>query len=212
MSDSRWFVSIDGQQQAGDYGPDDVRNLIAQHRGKHILVWTQGMAQWADPSTLPQFQPAPRPAAAPAPQAAPAQAAAWQPAAQPGPAAAPHAGVRFDSNELKRSAGFFKSLLDISFTTFVTTKMVPVIYAIVMALLGLACVVYILFFGGGSLLAGIRFKNPMSIGMGIAFIALTPVVGVIYLALIRMWFELVIVFFRMKEDLDFLVGKAREMK
>lgn len=211
MSDSRWFVSIDGQQQAGDYGPDDVKNLIAQHRGKHILVWTQGMAQWADPSTLPQFQAAPRPAA-PAPQAAPAPAA-WQPAAQPAPAAAaPYAGVRFDSNELKRSAGFFKSLLDISFNNFVTTKMVPVIYAIVMALLGLACVVYILFFGGGSLLAGIRFKNPMSIGLGIAFIALTPVVGVIYLALIRMWFEIVIVFFRMKEDLDFLVEKARGMK
>ncbi|MCB1041916.1 MAG: DUF4339 domain-containing protein [Acidobacteria bacterium] len=83
---SAWMVVKDGSQLEGQYTDAQVKELMQTHGGSNLMVWRAGMAQWADPKSLPEFQmaqPAPAaPAPTPAPQAAPAAAA---PQAQPDP-------------------------------------------------------------------------------------------------------------------------------
>src|SRR5262245_14635885 len=122
MADSRWILAIDGHQVDGEHSVDDARALIRKNQGKRILVWTQGMAQWVDPAEVPEFrEPAPKPREIPAAPAPPPQVAAPS-----------FSHVAIDKEEIRRQAGFFKALLDFRFETFVTGKLIPVLYVIVL--------------------------------------------------------------------------------
>jgi hypothetical protein len=178
------MVTLEGKQLEGDFNAEQVRDLMGKNRGKPILVWAQGMAQWADPSTIAEL----RPAAPPTPSAAP-----------------PPAFAAISRKDVKAQVGFLKGLLDFGFQSFITTRMIPVLYAVVMALIALGAVGYILIVGGGSIITGIRLESATLILTGLISMILVPIVAIIYLAFIRMWFEVVIVFFRMKENLDELV-------
>ena len=207
MGDSRWVVAIDGHQLDGEHSVEETKALIRKNQGKRILVWTQGMSQWADPAEVPEFR-EPAPTKPKEPPAAPARAA--QPsAAQPSAPAFASVKAKIDKEEIKKQASFFKALLDFRFESFVTGKLIPILYVIVMILIGLAAVGYFFVGGGGMIFTGIKAHSMFAILGGILIMIFTPIVAIIYLSLVRVWFELVIILFRMKEDLTVLVDRAR---
>jgi hypothetical protein len=59
-----------------------------------------------------------------------------------------------------------------------------------------------------ALWTGIQARSFFSILLALGIMILTPIVMILYLAAIRMWFEVVIIFFRMKEDLTKLVERS----
>ena len=72
MANEMWHVAVDGEQLPGESETVLVRELMSRSAGKQIRVWMPGMAAWADPLTLPQFQEEPAAAgSAPAPAAPP---------------------------------------------------------------------------------------------------------------------------------------------
>ncbi|HET7684367.1 MAG TPA: DUF4282 domain-containing protein [Marmoricola sp.] len=106
-----------------------------------------------------------------------------QPAAPP---PSPYGGGPAQSTD---AAGFFKALFDFSFTTFITPKVVKVVYVLATALLALGWLVFLI----GA------FAD--SAGAGIAVLLIGPVVLLVYLALIRMTLEFYLAIVRMSEDI-----------
>jgi Domain of unknown function (DUF4282)/GYF domain 2 len=188
MAEQRWMVTMDGKQLENDMSAQEVRTLINNNPGKHILVWTQGMTQWMDASTVPEFR-----------KITPAK-----PAESP----KPEPSVKISSEEIKEKAGLLKGLLDFRFEHFITTKIISILYIIVIVLIVLGGLFYFFVGGGMALWTGIQARSFFSILIALGIMILTPIVMVLYLAAIRMWFEVVIIFFRMKEDLTKLVERS----
>jgi hypothetical protein len=208
MAESRWFLSVDGQQE-GDFSLEEVRAKIQKNQGRRILVWTQGMSQWADPADLPQFKTATAPGPAPAPAPTPAPA--------PGPSTIPERGPttveeravpKIDKEAIKEQAGILKSLLDFRFQNFVTGKIIPIVYIILIVVIALGVLAAILVSGFGGLISAIRFESFTMAITALATIIIAPLVGVLYIALVRIWFEVLIIIFRIKEDLTKLVERS----
>jgi hypothetical protein len=191
MAEQRWMVTMDGKQLENDMSVQEVKTLINNNPGKQILVWTQGLTQWMDPSTVPEFRkpvPAAKPAVTESPKAEPV--------------------IKTSSQDLKERAGLLKGLLDFRFEHFITTKIISILYMIVIVLIVLGGLFYFFVGGGMALWTGIQARSFISILIAIGIMILTPIVMVLYLAAIRMWFEVVIIFFRMKEDLTKLVERS----
>lgn len=92
--------------------------------------------------------------------------------------------------------GFFGSLFDFSFESFVFPKVISFIYAIIVVLTAIGLLALIVFaFGQGSL-------------EGVGAIILGPVVMILYLIMVRAWMEIAIVMFRIYDN----TGKIVEMK
>jgi hypothetical protein len=190
MAEQRWMVTMDGKQIENDMSVQEVKTLINNNPGKQILVWTQGMAQWAEASTVPEFRkmtPA-KPAVSEAPKAEPI--------------------IKTSSAELKEKAGLLKGLLDFRFEHFITTKIISIVYIIALAVILLGGLFVFFVKGGGLLLLGFRLGSAGLILTAIAIMVLTPVLMLLYIAVTRMWLELITVFFRMKEDLSKLVERS----
>jgi Domain of unknown function (DUF4282) len=86
--------------------------------------------------------------------------------------------------------GFVGSLFDFGFNSFVTPKVVKVVYVLIMAGLALAEIGYLLF----------AFKESAIFGI-ISLLILCPLSFFVYLALWRILLELFIVIFRISDDL-----------
>ncbi len=86
--------------------------------------------------------------------------------------------------------GFVGSLFDFGFTSFVTPKVVKVVYVLIMAGLALAELGYLLF----------AFRESVIFGI-ISLVILCPLSFFVYLALWRILLELFIVVFRIADDL-----------
>ncbi|MGO1489355.1 MAG: DUF4282 domain-containing protein, partial [Arachnia sp.] len=84
---------------------------------------------------------------------------------------------------------FISSLFDFSFTSFVTPKIIKIVYVIVTAFIGLSIV-----FG---LISALVTGEALII---IFALILLPVIGIIYLAIIRMSLELYYAVIRLSED------------
>ncbi len=93
--------------------------------------------------------------------------------------------------------GFIASLFDISFSSFVTPKVIKVVYIVIMVLLGLETLGYIIF-------GFVAFH-----ALGILFLPVALVLGLISLAIVRMGFELVMIIFRMGDDMHALRTNSR---
>ncbi|HUZ52666.1 MAG TPA: DUF4282 domain-containing protein [Streptosporangiaceae bacterium] len=129
--------------------------------------------------------------------AAPGQGAAspgGQGAAYPGGqgAAYPGSGMPFPSQGAPDTKGFMASLFDTSFSSFVTPKVIKVVYIIIMVILGIVTLGYVIF-------GFVAFH-----ALGIIFVPVALLVGLVYLAITRMGFELVMVIFRMGDDMHAL--------
>ncbi|NOZ62396.1 MAG: DUF4282 domain-containing protein [Calditrichaeota bacterium] len=90
---------------------------------------------------------------------------------------------------------FLNTLFDFSFKDFVTIKIIKVIYAIGILFAGIGAIAVIIKGFGAGVLAGI-----------LALI-LSPIVFIIYTILIRVWLEVVIVLFRISEDVRDIAKK-----
>ena len=88
---------------------------------------------------------------------------------------------------IDENKGFFAALFDFSFSAFITTKIIKLLYGLAMIGAGIAALAIIL---GG-------FSN--GVGSGLGALILAPILFLVYVSLARIWFELVIVIFRVAE-------------
>jgi hypothetical protein len=100
-----------------------------------------------------------------------------------------------------QSKGLFAGLFDFSFETFVALKVVKVLY-------GLFLVVLVLGLLGGLGGAVISFTQGEAM-TGLGILVALPFAGVIYLVLGRVYFELIIVAFKIAEDADEIAKNTR---
>jgi Domain of unknown function (DUF4282) len=105
--------------------------------------------------------------------------------------------------------GFFRDLFDFSFTRLVTPRLVRVLYAITLALLVLVYIgiaIAIFSGGGGSefdVVDGrlVRSESEGNTGLGILWLlVLGPIALFLYTLLYRVFFEILVVFFRIYEN------------
>jgi Domain of unknown function (DUF4282) len=91
--------------------------------------------------------------------------------------------------------GFFAALFDFGFTSFITLKFLRVIYTLLVCLIllvGLLFLIYGLSQGGGS---------------AVAFIFLAPLATLFYLIFVRIYMELIAMFFRIGENTSIMAAK-----
>jgi hypothetical protein len=94
--------------------------------------------------------------------------------------------------------GFFGGLFDLSFTEFVTIRVIKVLY--ILAILISAIGALVLLIGG------------IAKGGGMAFIAiiLAPIAFFLYILMARIWLEVIIVLFRIAENTGRLVEQGEK--
>ena len=89
--------------------------------------------------------------------------------------------------------GFFAELFDLSFSTFVTMKIIKLIFIIAIAASGIMALSII----------GAGFSQ--SFGAGIGSLILGPLVFLVYVLGARVWLELIIVVFRIEKNTSHLI-------
>jgi hypothetical protein len=103
-----------------------------------------------------------------------------------------------------KEKGFFSTLFDLSFSEFITTKLIKILYILLLILVAIGFVVA--FFG-----SLITMFSRGGFVQGLLGIVLVPIGALIYIILARMWMELIIVVFRIAENTTELVRlKQRE--
>jgi len=100
-------------------------------------------------------------------------------------------GPRYDNDK-----GFFGSLFDFSFDNFIATKLVKFLY--VLSLIGATIFAIFMLVAG---LATLGRSGDASVGYGLLQIIFAPIVWLVWLILTRLYLELVIVMFKISEDL-----------
>jgi len=98
----------------------------------------------------------------------------------------------------EHAKGFFGSLFDISFTSFITSKIIKFLYVLLMIVLAVAIIVFVV--------AAQNQQSPVPL---LAIIA-APIAFFLYLILIRVQLELIIVIFRMSEHLGEIADQGRK--
>lgn len=96
--------------------------------------------------------------------------------------------------------GFFSSLFDLSFSEFITTRIIKLLFVLLIIMSGIMAL--------GMIVSGFASKSG---AIGILALLLSPVVFLIYVVMARVWLELVIVAFRIAENTSRLV-KMQEGK
>ena len=117
---------------------------------------------------------------------------------QPHPGYQPPAGPRYDNDK-----GFFGSLFDFSFDNFIATKLVKFLYVLSLILISVAAIVYVV--------AGLLLLSERS-GLGVLMIILSPILWLFFLVISRLYLELVIVMFKISEDLKDIRDSSTGMR
>jgi hypothetical protein len=107
--------------------------------------------------------------------------------AQSAPGASPDPAV---SPQLTDTKGFLASLFDFGFTSFVTTKIIKSLYALIVILLTLGMLGFVVF----------AFSVKTLFGLFVLIIV-APIFFFVYLAIWRIFLEILVVIFRIAEDL-----------
>lgn len=129
-------------------------------------------------------------------------AACGTPAGQPGEPSSVPAPVVIPTVSAARvpaSRGFFGSLFDLSFTNFVTTKIIKFLFVLAIILAALVAIGMIAF-----------SNNPYSNVPPALVIILAPIVFFVYVLLARVWLEIIMVTFRMAEHLAEIAQQGRK--
>jgi hypothetical protein len=108
----------------------------------------------------------------------------------PGRGAQAMGGAMMASPQAAHARGFLSSLFDFSFTSFVTTKIIKVLYVLITVLVTLSWLGY----------SAVAFRVSTVFGL-IVLIILGPLFGIIVLAFWRLVLESFVVVFRIAEDL-----------
>src|SRR3954453_15555377 len=93
--------------------------------------------------------------------------------------------------------GFFESLMDTRFDSLITPKLIRFLYVISMIVLAVGTVVFVI--------AG--FAEQAS--TGVILLILAPIGALIYLIVIRLWLELIVVTFKIREAADQIAGNTQ---
>jgi len=96
---------------------------------------------------------------------------------------------------------FIGGIFDFSFTTFITTRVIKVLYALY--LVGLVLLIL------GGLGTAVMMMVNNQIVLGLVYIILMPFFAFVYLLVGRMWHELIIVTFRISENVAEINRKTR---
>lgn len=94
------------------------------------------------------------------------------------------------------------AIFDFSFTNFVTTKLIKIIYAISLVIVVLS------FFA--MVIGGFGLMVSDSIAAGFALLCLSPFVLVFWILMARVYSEFIIVIFRIAENMSELVEQGRD--
>lgn len=97
----------------------------------------------------------------------------------------------------KAAPGFFGGLFDLSFTEFVTTRVLRTLY--LLSMLGIGFSALITMFSGFT-------KGVLG---GMVTMILTPILAIISLIVVRIYFEIILVIFRISETLIEINAKTR---
>ncbi len=195
MGDTAWYVARDGQQLDGSFTTDQVVGMVRQAPGAAILVWREGMAGWSAPAEVPELASAFGAETAPPPS----------PRAEQPPVAPSATGSA--SAEVKQQLGFLRSLFDLRFRSLVTPRMLSILYAVSMLLVALGLIAMVVS-GVGTMITGFRFERWGMVLMGLVWIVLSPVLSILYLALIRMFYEIVMVIFQLRDEVGKIAAKG----
>ena len=111
---------------------------------------------------------------------------------------------------LQQESKFFAGLLDLKFQTFVTPKVIGTLYAVALVLIAFGAVGLILA-GLGAMATTIRYGG----GFGgfvtaVGMIVVAPLLAIFQAAILRVFFELALVLFRIKENTDRMAGRQGE--
>lgn len=217
MAAHAWFLSVDGQPATGPVSQDEILQCMKSRTGSRLLVWREGMPAWTDPATVPELVPPPpaAPAPAPAPPPAPAPAAAPAHIPEPQPAWAPPAAAPVrpavsrplvQAAAVRAQASVLKGLLDFRFENLIAPRIVSILYAIFLVLIGLGTLVAI---GSGlmSVVRGLRFNMGAFIFTGLAMMILAPIGAVIYTIFVRVMLEVMVVLFKIKDSVATLANR-----
>jgi hypothetical protein len=95
------------------------------------------------------------------------------------------------------AAGFFESLMDTKFDNLITPKLIRFLYVVSIIVLAI-----------GTLLVIISaFANKA--GTGVLVLILAPIGALIYLIVIRLWLELIVVTFKIREAAEEVADNTR---
>jgi uncharacterized membrane protein len=107
-------------------------------------------------------------------------------------------GVQMEPSPTLDAKGFFQSLFDFKFTSLITTRIIRVVYVIVVVVFALAALA--LFFGG------LGSGEESGIIFAIIFV---PIGFLLYVIAARIWMELIIIVFRIGEDIRAIRTEGR---
>lgn len=96
-----------------------------------------------------------------------------------------------------RRYGFFESLMDTTFDHLITPTMIRFLYIVAMVLIALGA------------LAVVIAAFAESAGGGIVALILVPIFALIYLIVTRLWLELVIVIFKIRDAAEEVAANTR---
>ena len=96
---------------------------------------------------------------------------------------------------MNHQRGFFGALFDFSFSELITTRVIKFLF--VLAMIG-AAIMSVFYIGAG-------FAH--SAGLGVLVLLLSPIVFILYVIAARIWLEVLIVVFRISEDVKRIADK-----
>lgn len=106
-------------------------------------------------------------------------------------------GAQQNTLGLDNPGSFFSALFDFSFSQFVTTRLIKVLYILSIIVIGLAAVVF--------LIAGLT----QGTASAILALVLAPLFFLIYVIFARVWMEIIIVIFRIAENTREIARQGR---
>ncbi|MBC7328408.1 DUF4282 domain-containing protein [bacterium] len=92
---------------------------------------------------------------------------------------------------MKKEKGFWESLFDLTFSSFVLPKLVPVLYIIAIVFISLFILIYIV----------VAFSHNIFLGL-LMLVVGAPIMFFLYLFSARLWLEALLILFRIREDLQ----------
>ncbi|MDH7601530.1 MAG: DUF4282 domain-containing protein [Armatimonadota bacterium] len=102
---------------------------------------------------------------------------------------------------MNQDKGFFAGLFDFSFSEFITTRIIKVLYALAVIVSGFVALV--MFIGGL-----VQFGSDPLRGFGM--IILSPILFILYVIAARVSLELVIIVFRIQQNTEEIAARGRQ--
>lgn len=97
----------------------------------------------------------------------------------------------------QKQGGFFEGLMDSRFDTLITPRLISFLYVVSIVIITLATIGFII---------AAFVDDP---GTGILFLILAPLIGLIYLIVVRLYFELIVVAFKIREAAEEVAVNTR---